>query len=531
MLAPLILIVDDEVTTTIMLQHVFEREGYRVARVNNGPEALRFAAQNQPDLILLDILMPGMNGFEVLRKLRDDEQTATIPTILITANARQPADVARGLGLGADDYVTKPFAPQELIARAQSKIRSRQLEENLASRTRELEVLLGASELLSQRMSRAELLDLAPSLLLDLLPGDRAAIALYDGADNQRLISRSGDAAVNQEAFFGFLNQLDMSGDTLLWPGDQNATHSELGHGVASELRHSDTRLGRIAVAGAAQPYEPNHLRLFSGIVKQIGLAIQNARLNEFQENYASQLEEEVAIRTAELQSAQKLLIRTEKLASIGHLAASIAHEINNPLMPIRTLLESIVEDMQDRNIDYDRQSVEIIQASIERIRGIVSRLLEFSREPNAEMAMLDVNEVVESVVALNRKFFQHEQIEIVEVLRPLPPIFASKDQLGQVFMNMTLNAQAAMKGGGTLTVRTYAEPRFAVVEFTDTGVGIAAADLDKIFDPFFSTKPNGTGLGLFVSHGIIEAHNGSIEVRSTPGQGTTFLVRLPIHR
>jgi DNA-binding response OmpR family regulator len=125
-----------------MLERIFEREGFQVKSVHDGLAALEVAEQLLPDLILLDIQMPGMNGFDVLRSLRQNERTIMIPTILITAKARQPADVAHGLNLGADDYVQKPFEPRELVARVQSKIRAHQLEDALHRRTQELEALL-----------------------------------------------------------------------------------------------------------------------------------------------------------------------------------------------------------------------------------------------------------------------------------------------------------------------------------------------------------------------------------------------------
>ena len=237
-----------------------------------------------------------------------------------------------------------------------------------------------------------------------------------------------------------------------------------------------------------------------------------------------------VAERTSELESAQKLLIRSEKLASIGHLAASIAHEINNPLMPIRNLLDEIVEDLEQNQVQFDYKAIKIIQESLERIRGIVSRLLEFARDTGPDMQLLDVSTLLEGIITLNRKFFQHARIEVEADLPPLPSIYGSKDQLDQVFMNLALNAQAAMENGGKLVISARAEGEHVVVEFTDTGCGIPPEAIDKIFDPFYSTKPNGTGLGLFVSHGIIQGHHGTIEVRSVENQGTTFTIRLPIH-
>jgi signal transduction histidine kinase len=525
-----VVIADDDVNTTLMLQQVFERAGFRVHPVYTGTDALQTAISVRPDLILLDITMPGLTGLEVLRHLRENDATSTIPTILMTGDAREPADVARGLNMGADDYVYIPFAPEELIARARSKIRSRRTEEALQNRTRELEVLLGASALMNHHMAKGELLDLAPSLLLDLLPGDFALVALYDDPqwETVRLIARESEARYDTRQLARQLLEVPLSGKVIVWSGESTPVLGTFPSGIIAVLQHGENAIGRVVIAGQYPRYEDNHLRLLGGIIRQIALALHNAALYELQRNYATHLEEMVAQRTAELESAQKLLLRTEKLASIGHLAASIAHEINNPLMPIRTLLESIVEDLQDQRIAYDAQSVTLIMESIERIRGITSRLLEFARDSNAEVRLLDINEVLHGVVSLNRKFFEHERIEIREKYEDVPPVHGSKDQLEQVFMNIALNAQAAMSGGGTFTVHTCEKDGMVIIELTDTGIGIPPEVIERIFDPFFSTKPHGTGLGLFVSHGIVQAHSGVITVRSRPNRGSTFTISLP---
>jgi signal transduction histidine kinase/CheY-like chemotaxis protein len=529
---PLVLVADDEVNTTIMLQHIFERDGYRVERVTNGVAALDAAKHLLPDLILLDILMPGLNGFEVLRSLREDEETATIPTIMITANAREPADVARGMKLGADDYLYKPFAPQELLARAQSKIKARQLEDALQRRSKELEALLNASEKLNQYLELSELPDLILELVLNLLPGDFAAIQRvdeYGEMTDYRVIDASINGAGQQFLNDRLAARILSAKRPLLWPGDAPVM-PDFHSGLAITLQHGGYIVGVLMLGNNRAIYEENHRRLFEGIARQASLALRNAQLYEIQANYALHLEEMVAERTSELESAQKLLIRSEKLASIGHLAASIAHEINNPLMPIRNLLDEIVDDLEQNHVNFDHRAIQIIQESLERIRGIVSRLLEFAHDTGPDMKMLDVSSLLEGIITLNRKFFQHAEITVEADLPPMPPVYGSKDQLEQVFMNLALNAQAAMEGGGKLKMSARTESDQVVVEFTDNGCGIPSDSIDKIFDPFYSTKPHGTGLGLFVSHGIIQGHHGTIEVRSAVERGTTFTIRLPIH-
>ncbi len=525
--APLVLVADDEINTTIMLQHIFERDGYQVERVNDGFSAVETAKNILPDLILLDIRMPRIDGFEVLRLLREDEQTANIPTIVITANATSPADVERGLNLGADDYLEKPFAPQELLARARSKIRARQLEDALHRRTQQLEALLHVSEQLNQHLELRELLKLIVDLMLELLPGDAAAIHLLDEQSQiaEQVRHTRGDSpapVLNQH----FVERCLSAGSAVLWEDDSLGI-KHYSSGMTVILEHGEQRLGLLALLSQNQSYDDNHLRLFTGIGRQAALALRNAQLYQIQANYALHLEDMVAARTQELQSAQQLLIRSEKLASIGHLAASIAHEINNPLMPIGLLLERLVDELKDSGVQIDFQDIEMIQEHVDRIRRIVRNLLDFARQ-DANLRPLDVTHTLEGIVKLNYKFFEHERVEIKTDFGATPRVFGSKDQLEAVFMNLALNAQAAMEGGGKLTIKTSTIGDDAVIEFIDTGHGIPAADLDKIFDPFFSTKATGTGLGLFVCYSVVEGHHGTIEVQSELGKGTHFIVHLP---
>jgi signal transduction histidine kinase/DNA-binding response OmpR family regulator len=525
-LPPLVLVADDEINTTVMLQHIFEREGYRVERANDGFTAIEMAKRILPDLILLDIRMPRLDGFEVLRILHEDAQTSNIPTIVITANATAPSDIERGLNLGADDYLQKPFAPQELLARARSKIRARQLEDTIHRRTQQLEVLLLASDRLNQHLELDELLTLIGHLTLELLPGDLVLLHLLDEQTqlvDLRIIDREG--STNTAIRPDFLARCLHTGEAFIW-ADAFIPVAGYNAGMTTPLQHDVQRMGFLTLLSKEGFYDDNQLRLFTGIGGQAALALRKSQLYQIQANYALHLEDMVEARTKELESAQQLLIRSEKLASIGHLAASIAHEINNPLMPIGLLLERLVDELKDQGVDVDFQEIEMIQDHVERIRRIVRSLLEFAR-PDSNLRALDVNHILEGIVKLNHKFFEFERITIKTEFGPTPRVFGSKDQLEAVFMNLSLNAQAAMKGG-TLTIKTYTEDDQAVIEFIDTGEGIPKENLDKIFDPFFSTKATGTGLGLFVCYSVIEGHHGKIEVASEEGKGTQFTIHLP---
>ncbi len=529
---PLVLVADDEVHTTLMLTRIFEREGYQVTTAHDGVTALDFARQLKPDLILLDIQMPEMNGFDVLSALRENTVTASIPTILVTAKARKPADVAHGLNLGADDYIYKPFDPRELLARAESKMKSRQLEENLQRRTQELQALLRVGEELNHTLEVEELMELILFLTLDLLPGNLAVVYRFNEheqitAQRMQTIRTSNVYEPNAEEVV--LRFLEIR-RPVLWPGDLSII-DDLPSGMVVLLKHGANLLGILLVASEEPAaYDENHFHLFKGIGRQAALALRNAELYEILADHAEHLEDTVAARTSELQSAQQLLIRSEKLASIGHLAASIAHEINNPLQPIRIHLEHILEDIQSQ-APIDIMAVENIQQSIERITRIVSQLLEFAgkRTTSSDADFIDLKRTLEGVINLNRKLFEQKGIELVAHISPLPAFYGSKDQLEQVFMNLALNAQAAMQTGGKLEISAFIRDEQIIVQFADTGHGIPPDQINKIFDPFFSTKENGTGLGLFVSYGIIQNHQGTIEVESKVNVGTTFTIQLPV--
>lgn len=226
-------------------------------------------------------------------------------------------------------------------------------------------------------------------------------------------------------------------------------------------------------------------------------------------------------------------LVSSEKMASLGKLAAGIAHEINNPLGGILIYASLMMEDLPEG--DPKRQDLARIVQETTRCKDIVKSLLEFARQTEPKMEPTDVNRAVtDGLFFLENQALFHN-IRIVKRLDPsLPLARGNAGQLKQVFMNITVNAAEAMHGGGTLAIATHAEPegKWVLVEFSDTGVGIPDENLTRIFDPFFTTKDigKGTGLGLSTSYGIIESHGGRINVKSRVGEGTTFIIELPIH-
>ena len=245
-------------------------------------------------------------------------------------------------------------------------------------------------------------------------------------------------------------------------------------------------------------------------------------------------LEKKVEERTSELKRTQSHLIQSEKLASLGKLAAGVAHEINNPLGGILIYSHLLLEDTEKESPYYE--NLEKIVKETTRCKEIVNELLKFARPKEPEIALIDVNETVEKSLALlkSQALFQNIRIK-KDNSSSLPRIIADSSQLEQVFINIILNAVDAMQETGTLTIKTSQNDHrdHILVSFTDTGSGIEDADKTKLFEPFFTTKDVGvgTGLGLSISYSIIQKHHGTIEVQSRIGEGSSFTVKLPIKR
>jgi signal transduction histidine kinase len=268
-----------------------------------------------------------------------------------------------------------------------------------------------------------------------------------------------------------------------------------------------------------AHRFAAEELRLAEGIALQGALAIENSRLFEG-----------VKQQMAELKQTQAQLVQSTKLAAIGELAANIAHEINNPLTTVLGFASFIAERLPAD--DPTREELGLIQEEASRARDIVRDLLQFSRQRDFMPEPSDVNTVLEQVVGMVRRQGALNAVTVTEAhAEDLPMVEMDVPRIKQVFLNIINNAVYAMKGGGSLAIRTSLDGGKLRVAFEDTGPGIPAEILGRIFDPFFTTKPevSGTGLGLSVSLGIVQSHGGTIDVQSELGKGTTFTVTLPI--
>jgi two-component system, NtrC family, sensor kinase len=248
-------------------------------------------------------------------------------------------------------------------------------------------------------------------------------------------------------------------------------------------------------------------------IAQQCACAIEKARLFEEQQSRYDQL-----------------ALQTEKLSALGRMAAGIAHEINNPLSGI--LLYSTNMRKKTPHESPFSEGLDIIIQETLRCRTIIQDLLEFSRDREPRKVRVNVTEIIEKALVLLENEFRLHHITLNKDLLPdVPESMLDANQMQQVFINLLLNAEEAVQEGGTVTVRTSmdTEKKIIRVEIADTGCGIPPENLPQIFEPFFSTKPKGTGLGLAVSYGIIRNHQGDVEVSSEPGKGSCFVIQLPI--
>jgi two-component system NtrC family sensor kinase len=246
-----------------------------------------------------------------------------------------------------------------------------------------------------------------------------------------------------------------------------------------------------------------------------------------------------VAKADSEKQLMSKKVIEASKLASVGELAAGIAHEINNPVAIMveeagwmGDLMEEVVFDKSENRSEFER-AIKQIQTQGKRCKEITHKLLSFARQTDTTVEDVSIKTLLEQMVALSSQRSRYSMVQIhTDVQQNLPAIRASISELQQVFFNLINNAIDAMDNqGGTLTISGQQENSFIVIKVTDTGKGIPEANLDRIFDPFFTTKPvgKGTGLGLSICYGIIEKMGGKIEVQSKMGSGTTFLIYIPL--
>jgi signal transduction histidine kinase len=402
-----------------------------------------------------------------------------------------------------------------------------------------LEALVRIGGELNQRLGLDHLTELIVLITHDQLKTEHVELYLFDEG-REPILWRSSSAGVQDVDAARDILARD---DTII---HQVFTHEEpmlalcehdsylqdldLAAGIAAPLKHHGELLGILFTARNDPPrYGESNFRMLRSIGEQAALAVRNTQLDAALQSYAQNLESRVEQRTQELKAAQAQLIQTEKLAALGRLAAGIAHEVNNPLQPVLNCLEVAIEDLE-HEASIDLESLRVAESEVQRIKTIVSRLLDFARPSTSETVSVQIHALVEEVVLLTNKQCERERIRLETRLAAVPAVQGSATQLKQVLLNLVLNAMQSMPDGGTICIDLFSDGEGAAVAISDTGVGMDEPTLSQIFEPFYSTKGGGTGLGLSVSYGIIQGHGGTIKVDSQPGEGSCFTVWLPYY-
>jgi signal transduction histidine kinase len=293
---------------------------------------------------------------------------------------------------------------------------------------------------------------------------------------------------------------------------------------ISAPLRARDRIIGTLRIyTGKLRDFTLEDRKLLSAVAAQAAVAINNAHLYRKIERKNTELQESYE----RLRAAQQELVQKEKLALLGEMAATVAHEIRNPLTAVRGFAQRIARKTEEdsRTCTYCNMILE----EVDRLNKVIADVLDFARRLSPRLEATDLNALCRDTV----KLLQQELVENEITLVPdfdldLPPVALDSSQMKQVLVNLFQNARQAMEREGTLTLSTALRDGWAVLTIADTGEGILEENLQRIWEPFYTTRTHGTGLGLALVRRIVEDHGGRVDVRSEPGRGTTFEIYLP---
>lgn len=544
-----VLVVDDTPENLRLVGILLEKQNAEVLLAESGASALGLIGQGfSPDLILLDIMMPEMDGFEVLQVLKGCRETCGTPVILLTALDGTDTQ-EKGFRCGAVDYITKPINAAILVHRVAVQVELKRARERLERQQESLK------EEIARQVAQSRLLENQLQIALEssgfLVWRYDPAAASYSFSTPVTALLGYGWNHIDEARFLALVHPEDRPlAQRIARPG---AGGYELGD---YRLRHQDGRWiwveGRSRTLVAASGVTVGVLSDLSGRKEQERI---------LEENLAAQRQ-----LNKRLEEAHNQLLQAEKMASIGQLAAGVAHELNNPigfvhsnLGTLETYLRDLMEIVsafasaaeasgdeapalaavlrlcRERDLDYIAKDVfELLAESkdgLNRLRKIVLDLKTFSHVGEHEWQEADLHRGLDSTLNIVWNELKYK-CRIVKEYGDIPPVYCLGSQLNQVFMNLLVNAGQAIEEQGTITIRTCRQGDAQVrIEIEDTGKGIPPEHLNRVFEPFFTTKPvgKGTGLGLSLSYSIIERHHGTLAVRSEAGKGTCFSITLPI--
>ncbi|MEB2188365.1 response regulator [Xanthomonas campestris pv. campestris] len=499
-----ILVVDDNAVTRYSVRRVLEHHQFVVEESGTGGEGLVRLAAEAFAAVVLDVNLPDMSGFDIVRTLRAEPRTALLPVVHVSAASIATGDMITGLDAGADAYLIHPVDPNVLVATLRTLLRARNAEEALRlseARFREIFEHIGA-----------------PIAVVDAQLHTQEANAAF-----QRLIgSATPCEAINV-------------------PGlDQCATVQALTAALGRRERWSGTlsilRDGAVReTEWRVSPYrEPDLGLLFVEDVTE-----QRLRERE-QRQELDTATSELAHQIAERQRTEIQLLQAQKMEALGKLTGGIAHDFNNLLTSIISGLDMIQLAVESNRIERVPRLAEIATGSAHRAAALTQRMLAFARKQSLDAQPFDVNARVRSLEdMLRRSIGENIALELQLAEAPLVAI-ADANQLENVVLNLVINARDALQGHGTIRIQSaphtaYNDPEledgdYVAVNVIDDGSGIDPAILSQVFEPFFTTKPigEGTGLGLSMTYGFARQSGGTARITSTLGSGTTVALLLP---
>jgi PAS domain S-box-containing protein len=519
-----ILVVDDERQNRALLEVMLAPEGFEVISAGSGEEAIAIVTHHPPDLILLDLMMPGMDGYDVARRVKGNLATRNIPIIMVTAHGDRDARM-RGLGAGAEDFLSKPVDRAELTVRVKNLLRLKAFGDYYSE----------YSEALEQEVQErtADLAERSKRLAVQT-----AALLRSEERTNYAL----GGARMG-------LWELDVATQRLTWSDTMatlfGLTPRQVPAGVADFLMlvHADDRQVLGGALSAAVSTEAKFEMDFRALLPDGSTRWLAGRARMMRDADGTPLRLlGVGADVTDRKSLESQLRQSQKMEAVGQLAGGVAHDFNNMLTVIMSYCDLVMNDLRPGDPAHD-DLMQVVGAATSAA-SLTRQLLAFSRNQVLRPTTIDVNELVTGMEKMLGRLIQ-DSVALVTVLEPdLMAVRADHGQLEQVLMNLVVNARDAMPKGGRLTIETsnveldgtvvseasLAAGEYAKLAVSDTGTGMDDATKERLFEPFFTTKDagKGTGLGLATVYGIVQQSGGFIGVDTALGKGTTFSVYLP---